>query len=145
MASSSKTTTGITQAVLTSNGYVCDLVERWIAQAKLRKDFLGFADIIAIGPFFPEKPPIPGCLAVQCTNLGNLSNHITKITSGPTANNLAAWLDAGNRFEVWGWAKRERKRQKLRPIYTPTIRTITCDHFGFYTEDITEMSEVPTT
>lgn len=36
--------------LLRAAGYVCDVVERFVAAARVRKDFLGFADLVACHP-----------------------------------------------------------------------------------------------
>jgi hypothetical protein len=91
---------------LRKSGYVADVVERWIAQAGVRKDFLGFADILA---FSPHEP---GVLAVQATSLSNISSRLAKARSKPE---LKAWLAAeGRTFEVWGWVLRAGRWQVKR-------------------------------
>jgi hypothetical protein len=91
-------------------GYVCDVVERFIAHAGIRRDFLGFVDIIAV-----SRREL-GVLAVQATSLSHVSARLAKARSRPE---LKVWLKAGAAFEVWGWSQRagrwEVKRVAVRP------------------------------
>jgi hypothetical protein len=86
-------------------GYVADVVERWIAQAGIRKDFLGFADIIAVSRHEPD------ILAVQATTIANLGARLAKARSKAE---FRVWLAAGARFECWGWALRAGRWQVKR-------------------------------
>lgn len=71
-----------------------------------RLDLFGFIDIIALDT-------IPGTLGIQATSTDNMAARIHKATED-TADALKDWLLAGNRFEVWGWAKRgARGKRKL--------------------------------
>jgi hypothetical protein len=80
---------------LRRDGYAVAVAERWIPQAGIRKDLFGFADIVAI----KAGEPI---LAVQATSADNVAARLTKARSLPE---LRTWLQAGGRFEVWGWRK----------------------------------------
>lgn len=96
--------TQLTLKYLREAGYTCDIVERRITKWTTR-DFLGFADILAV------KPGTIGVLAVQTTTVDNQSTRKKKVMG---IDALQAWLDAGNRFEVHGWAKKgPRGKRKL--------------------------------
>lgn len=64
-----------------------------------RRDLFGVVDILAV-----NGAEMIGCLGVQATsdNGGNHSAHVKKAIAEPQ---LRAWLEAGNRFEVWSWKK----------------------------------------
>ena len=85
-------------------GYVGDVVERWIAAAGVRRDFMGFADVIAVSRREPD------ILAIQATTLANVSARLAKARSCPE---LKVWLKSA-RFEVWGWAKRASRWEVRR-------------------------------
>ncbi len=95
--------------------YVC---EKWIPQTRRRADAFGFGDVLVID----DKP---GALLIQATTTGNMSSRIKKIAEecGDAAN---AWLDAGNRIQVWGWAKRGlRGHRKLWTLKVYDVEGIT--------------------
>lgn len=78
-------------------GYLADTVERWIAQAGVKRDLFGCIDLVAI------KEGEAGVLGVQATSIDHVSHRLEKARALPA---LAVWLRASNRFEVWGWVKR---------------------------------------
>jgi hypothetical protein len=86
--------TALTLDRLCRSGYYVSVCERWIPRANLRKDLFGFGDIVAI------DRRQPGLLLVQCTSTGHVADRLTKAKGRPE---LAAWLKAGGRFQVWGW------------------------------------------
>lgn len=92
-------------------GYEYAIVEKYNQFVRRRQDFGGFADILA------WKQGVKGVLAVQaCAGRGDMSKHVTKLTTvSPTEDEvkgkarirkIRAWLGAGNRLEIWSWAKR---------------------------------------
>lgn len=91
---------------LKKRGYTAHVVERFNTFVKIRQDFGGFADILAY------KLGEPGVLAIQaCVGSGDVAKHVNKLK--PLAN-VKTWLQAGNRLEIWSWAKRgERGARKL--------------------------------
>jgi hypothetical protein len=88
-------------------GWAAGVVERW--QPGFRKklgseqfeqipygtriDFLGFADIMVLDGQL-------GYLAIQACASGSVAARLAKAMAEP---NLMLHLDAGNRFQVWGW------------------------------------------
>src|SRR5579859_2810088 len=96
--------TALTLEMLRRSRFVAGVVERWLPRANLRRDFLGFVDIIA------ADTREPGILAIQATSLAHVSDRLAKAKSKPE---LKAWLKAGGRFEVWGWRK-DGKRWVVR-------------------------------
>jgi len=100
-----------TLAECARRGWPAQVVERWVPQARRRIDLWGFGDVIALDDR-------PGSLLIQCTTTGNAPSRVTKIRTECTALALA-WLGAGNRIEVWGWALRGRSgRRKLWTLVT---------------------------
>jgi hypothetical protein len=94
---SGMTPTARSLAWLRRAGYLAAVVERWIPRAGLRSDLWHFADVLACHPrdrLF---------LLVQATSADHLAHRLRKARARPE---LALWLKAGGRFEVWGWFKR---------------------------------------
>ncbi len=73
----------------------------------------GFIDVTAI------RSTENGVLGVQATSGSNITARIKKSLVIPE---LKIWLEAGNRFEVWGW-KKKGKRGK-RKLWTVDKRII---------------------
>lgn len=85
-------------------GWVADVVERFIPGARVRRDLFGFIDVVILDGK-------PGVLGVQACSTGDQSTRLAKIGQEPRAG---LWLAAGNRVQVWGWAKRgPRGKRKL--------------------------------
>ncbi len=82
--------------MLRQEGYTAEVVERWIAQAKIRRDLFGFADIIAY------RPCDPLILLVQTTTKSHISERIKKIHGEERA---MLWHSTGNPIHVHGWFK----------------------------------------
>lgn len=82
--------------LLRANRFSPHVVEHWDGFAKVRKDLLGFADILAFNPRI-------GCptLALQVTST-DVSSRVKKILAEPRA---AMALRCGWRVEVWGMRK----------------------------------------
>ncbi len=76
-------------------GFSVGIVERWIAQAGIRKDLFGCIDLVACKPG-------ESVLGVQATVASCLSARLTKAKSIPE---LGIWLATGARFQVWAWKK----------------------------------------
>lgn len=116
MSSSSPTKRSLDEC--RKRGWLAYVTEKWIPGANIRKDAFGFGDILVMDGK-------PGSMLIQATVTGSMAKRVTKIREecGEAAR---AWLDAGNRIEVWGWAKRvhlnkdgsksKLKRWKLRVV-----------------------------
>lgn len=89
-----KSPTQLTLEKLRAEGYLCEIVERWIPGANIRKDLFGFVDILAIKD--------GQVLAVQATSKSNISARVNKIAEH---ENIAEVTKLGWQLEVWGWAK----------------------------------------
>ncbi len=85
--------------------YEADVVERWIPQARKRKDVAGCIDVIAYGSCLP-------ILGIQTTSASNHSARRKKALAEPR---LRAWLLAGGAFQIWSWSQnRSTRRWALR-------------------------------
>jgi hypothetical protein len=98
--------TALTLGALRRAGYTAAVVERFIAQANVRRDLFGFADVIACHP--TER----SIVLVQTTTAANLANRLAK-AKGRTE--LRDWLSAGGRFVLHGW-RRAGKHWAVRTI-----------------------------
>lgn len=104
-----------TLKALRTEGYTCDIVERFVQGGAfmMRKDFLGFADIICITP---EET-----LAVQACGT-DFSTHKRKMLDN---ENVARWNACSNRrIELWGWRKVLKKRGGKQKIWMPRVEII---------------------
>lgn len=97
------------------------VTEKWVPMARIRKDAFGFGDVLVMDGQ-------PGSLLIQATVTGAMSSRERKIREECT-DEARRWLEAGNRIEVWGWAKRVHKfkngntalRWKLRVVEVETV------------------------
>ena len=90
---------------LRATGAVAAVVEKWNPHAKIRQDFLGFGDILAV------EPARVGVTAVQACITKDMQKRLRKILSEPVRPRVGLWLAAGNRLYIWGWAKRGKRGQ----------------------------------
>lgn len=90
---------------LRDDGWLAEVVERWIPGANIRKDLWGFVDVLAIRG--------DETLGVQSTSGANVAARIAKITDSPL---LAAVRGAGWRIEVDGWRKNAAGRWVCRTV-----------------------------
>lgn len=83
-----------TLKALRDEGFLVEVVERWIPGANIRKDLFSFIDIVAIKG--------GRTLAVQACSGGDINKRVDKITNH---ENLPAVREAGWEIQVWGWRK----------------------------------------
>ena len=107
MKKKTRTPTARTLAALRKAGFLADVVERWIAQAGVRRDLFGIFDVLAI------DTREPGLLAVQCTTKANVGARLRKMRQAPA---LRYWLRTGARAEVWGWFKDAAGRWQVHRV-----------------------------
>ena len=86
------TPTARTLKQLRAEGFAAEVVEKWNAFSRTRKDLFGIIDIVAIRP--------GEIVGIQATSRSNVSARVRKAKAEPL---LQGWIDAGGRFEVWGW------------------------------------------
>lgn len=96
---------------LRESGWTVARVEYWNAFCKRRVDVWKFGDLLACKP--DGKPTL-----IQTTSGSNVSSRIQKAKDN--AGPLTAWLLAGGRLVVHGWAKRggrgEAKHWVMREV-----------------------------
>jgi hypothetical protein len=81
---------------LRAEGYTAGKVRHWSRCRRRREMAVGFIDLLAIR----SRPP--QILAVRVTGLEEQESRPVPPAALPA---LRAWLQAGNRFEVWAWTK----------------------------------------
>ena len=100
-------------------GWIACVVEKWIRGKNIRVDVLGFGDVLALDGQ-------PGSLLIQTTTTDNAPARVKKIKT-ERRDNALAWLEAGNRIVVHGWALRgaagKRKLWTLKE-YDVTMETL---------------------
>lgn len=113
------TPTQLSLKKLKEDGYYAQVVEKWNAFARIRIDLFGAIDILGV------KIGSNGCTGIQATSTGNMNARINKSLSIPA---IREFILAGNKFVVWGWAKRgERGKRKT---WTLKEHEITADVFA---------------
>ena len=88
--------------MLEADGWTVATVEQTIPHTFIKRDFLGFADLIACSP-------TRGIMAVQATGGGNLSARAIKTRLEPRS---AIWMASGGRVQIHDWVKRKGKQQR---------------------------------
>ncbi len=84
-------------------GWTCQVVEKWIPQARRRVDLFGCIDLVAMGG--------GRILGFQVTTTSNQAARVAKIKAEPRARE---WLENGARLLVHGWLKSKKNgRWKL--------------------------------
>lgn len=96
-------------AWLRERRYLADVVERWIAQAGIRKDLFGFIDLVAIRP--------GEIVGIQTTTASNLASRLKKAQALPA---LRTWLASGAGFMLHGW-KRVGSRWAVRILEVQAV------------------------
>lgn len=110
--------TARTLAALRKQGCMAGVVERWNPHARVRQDFLGFVDIIAL-----RGTSIVG---IQATSGDHVAHRIAKIRD-ERRNQALAWLTCGGVIEVWGWRRLKVKRGGKAVRWQVDIRSVTTD------------------
>ena len=112
------TPTQLSLKKLKEEGFHAQVVEKWNAFARIRIDLFGAIDILGV------KVGRNGCTGIQATSTGNINARVTKSLGIPA---IRDFILSGNKFVVWGWAKRgERGKRK---IWTLKERELTADDF----------------
>lgn len=100
-------------AHLRSQGYVCQVVEKYNFFAHIRQDLFGLIDIVCI------KEGENGVLGIQTTSDTNRSEHRIKIYSNSI---LPLWLKTGNKLILHTWGKHGSKgKRKLWELFEEVI------------------------
>ena len=87
--------TALSMDFLNKSGYVCQVAEKWIPGANMRKDMFDFGDILAYHPMH-------GIALVQTTTAHNMEARRQKILASP---HYAGWKRAGGKIILHGWGK----------------------------------------
>ena len=91
--------------LLREEGYLAEVVERWVPVANVRRDLFGFGDVIAIRD--------GTVLLVQCTSDSHVSARVNKIRASPYLPQVRSAMQ----IEVHGWKKVGRRWQvRRKPI-----------------------------
>ena len=88
--------------LLEADGWTVERVEQTIPRTFIKRDFGGFADLIAYSPS-------RGIMAIQATGGGNMAARASKTRTEPRS---ALWLASGGRIQIHDW--RKRAGRKLR-------------------------------
>jgi hypothetical protein len=106
--------------LLRQQGHIADVVERWLPRIARKRDLFGFGDIVAV------HPALSGALIVQATTKAHVADRVAKARSRAE---LAVWLRAGGRFQVWGWFK-VNGRWKVRrvEVQAEDLQPVLIDH-----------------
>ena len=91
--------TQLSLKLLRQQGWLVDVVEKWIPGANIRKDLYGFGDLLCIKG--------KDTLVVQTTTVSNMSARINKIADH---ENVGAVREAGWFIHVHGWHQDDKKK-----------------------------------
>lgn len=89
--------TARTLHALRKAGHLVAVVERWIPQAKVRRDLYGFGDILAVSD--------AGIWAVQVSMTGDRGRRLEKLQNLVIGPRVVRWLRAGGHVFVIAWTK----------------------------------------
>lgn len=92
---------------LRRQGYIADVVEKWIPFVRKRKDLFGFIDILGV-----HKEREGDVIGVQATSATNVAARVEKIVNH---ENIGPVRKGGIKIVVHGWAKR-KGRWQLREV-----------------------------
>jgi hypothetical protein len=91
-------------ATMHNRRYLCQVVEHWVPQVKVRRDLFGFIDVLCV-----KGEEIIG---VQATSGDHVAHRVTKIIEH---ENYPAVI-AAIRIVVHGWRKNSKNRWVLREV-----------------------------
>lgn len=92
-------------------GYLYAKTEHWNHHARIRQDLFNCIDYLVLD----NKP---GVLGVQATTGSNAAARVTKCQETIPPE----WFQAGNRLQVWSWAKRGPRGK--RKVWTLKIHDV---------------------
>lgn len=95
--------TARTLEFLRKEGYLAQVVERYNSFSMKRVDLYGVIDICAV------RADKLGVWGIQATSTSNLPSRIKKSLD---SKEILVWLQAGNRFSCFGWAKRGKRNER---------------------------------
>lgn len=91
--------------LLRDEGWIADVTEKWIAQARKRKDLFGCIDILCLRD--------GDILGIQATSSSNVSARVKKLTDLEVMPEIRK---ANIAVQVWGWKRNAAKRWVVRRI-----------------------------
>jgi hypothetical protein len=100
-------------------GFEIEVVERWIAGARIKKDLFGIIDALAISGDRTVGVQVCGA---------DFAPHVAKIT-GPGAQAARQWLQNGRELVLIGWTPQNRRKGHFRPKYEARERWFTPQDF----------------
>lgn len=89
---------------LEQDGWCVGAVEQVIPHTFIKRDFFGFADLIAVSP-------TRGIMAVQVTGGESSSNALARIRKIKAEPRAGIWLAAGGRIQVHSWQGKGNVRE----------------------------------
>jgi hypothetical protein len=104
-------------AQLRKDGWLAEVVERFIPGARVRRDLFGFIDIVAM------HHAHVGLLGIQVTTTGHMADRLAKMTAPPIRDRLQLWFTVVGPVHIWGYAKRGPRGQ--RKTWQLTRRVVT--------------------
>ena len=112
MKKMSKSPTQLALKYYREQGYLCWITEYWHAHGKVRKDLLGFIDMIALNSY--------ETIGVQCTSkAGGYARKKKILTDEDVSPRAKLWLQAGNHIHLTTFSKNDktnRYEKKIEPI-----------------------------
>jgi len=115
-------------------GWVFEKTEHWVSfhgcKGKItsqkvngvRKDLFGFIDYLALDPKTGDT------IGVQVTSKNCLSGHMKKIKT-ECRDKAVAWLQCGNRIEVWAYGKIATRKGGPKTRWDLRVKHVTLDDF----------------
>lgn len=100
--------TQLSLKLMKERGYLCQIVERWNAFAKIRQDLFGFVDVLCVSK--------DGVVGVQTTSYSNMSARVKKIREH---ENFQQVHDSGITILVQGWHKKDNRWQMREVVVAP--------------------------
>jgi len=119
-----------TMKALRDEGLPCEIVEKWIPKANVRKDLFGIIDILAVGG------QARGIIGVQSTGK-DFDGHLKKMLVDK-AQECIDWLQSGGRLWLWGWRQVKVKRGGKAIVWEARKREITLEDFAASLPDADE-------
>jgi hypothetical protein len=93
--------------LLRKEGYIADVVERWVPKAKVRKDLWGWVDIVGVSP-------AGNLVFVQTTTSSNLAARMKKAKGLDAFHRLKRGLYHRIEFHGWKAPTKTRKTWEVR-------------------------------
>jgi hypothetical protein len=96
-----------TLGLLRRNEWLMAVAERWVSQAKIRRDMYGWIDALGLPP-----PPATGVWGFQISMMSDHAARAAKMLSPAVLPNVLRWLQAGGQAAIVAWTKHQSKLRK---------------------------------